>query len=267
MLLKERYVVVTGAASGIGLASAVRLAEEGAAVVVADINKPGADAVAERIRGSGGRALSFEVDIGDENRIKAMLAFAVAEFGGLTTLVNNAGPVTLLAAKDKDLVNLEADMWDTAMAVALRGPMLCCKYAVPLLLEQGGGSIINIASVAGKLGGHQLMTHQASKGGLLALTRAIATRHGRDGIRCNALLPGFIETPAYDKMPPIAREMYLRHTLSPRPGAPDDIAHMVVFLASDRAGYINGVELPIDGGYSCHEPATADFQALEAQSA
>lgn len=261
MLLKDQVAIVTGAASGIGKATAERMAEEGAAVLVADINKAGADAVTEGIRAAGGNAISFAIDIASEEQIKAMIAFTVEKFGKLTILHNNAGPVTLLATKDRDLVNLDADMWDQAMAVALRGPMLCCKHAVPHLIANGGGAIINTASVAGKLGGHYLMTHQSSKGGLLALTRAVATRHGKDGIRCNAILPGFIETPAYEKMPPVTRETLLRHTMSKRSGVPDDIAHLVVFLASDRGSYINGVEIPVDGGYSCHEPATADFMA------
>jgi NAD(P)-dependent dehydrogenase (short-subunit alcohol dehydrogenase family) len=261
MLLENQVAIITGAASGIGKATAQRMAEEGAAVVVADINKPGADAVADGIRKSGRNALSFEVDIAYEDQVKAMIGFAVEKFGRLTILHNNAGPVDLLAAKDRDLVNLEVEMWDRAMAVALRGPMLCCKHAVPIMVKQGAGAIINTASVAGKLGGHYLMTHQSSKGGLLALTRAIATRHGKDGIRCNAILPGFIETPAYEKMPKSTRETLLRHTMSKRAGIPDDVAYLVVFLASDKAGYINGVEIPVDGGYSCHEPSTADFMA------
>jgi NAD(P)-dependent dehydrogenase (short-subunit alcohol dehydrogenase family) len=262
MLLKNHVAVVTGAASGIGKACAQRMAEEGAAVVVADINKQGADEVAAGIRQQGNRAVAFEVDIADENQIRAMIATAVSEFGSLTILHNNAGPVDLLALKDRDLINLEAEMWDRAMAVALRGPMLCCKHAVPIMLKQGAGVIVNTASVSGKTGQHHLMTHQASKGGLLALTRAIATRHGKDGIRCNAVLPGFIQTPAYKNMPMNTRDAILRHTLTTRVGEPDDIAHLVVFLASDRAGFINGVEIPVDGGYSCHEPATADLRAM-----
>jgi NAD(P)-dependent dehydrogenase (short-subunit alcohol dehydrogenase family) len=264
MLLENQVAIITGAASGIGKATAERMAEEGAAVVVADINKPGADQVAEAIRQSGGKAMSFEVDISQEDQVKALVAFAIARFGSLTILHNNAGPVTLLATKDRDLINLDADMWDRAMAVALRGPMLCCKHAVPAMIRQGGGAIINTASVAGKLGGHYLITHQSSKGGLLALTRAVATRHGKDGIRCNAILPGFVATPAYDKMPKATGDTILRHTMSKRSGIPDDVAYLVVFLASERAAYINGVEIPVDGGYSCHEPATADFQAMEA---
>jgi NAD(P)-dependent dehydrogenase (short-subunit alcohol dehydrogenase family) len=263
MLLENHVAIVTGAASGIGKACAQRMAAEGAAVVVADINKKGADEVAAGIRQTGARALAFEVDIASEDLIRAMIATAVAEFGTLTILHNNAGPVDLLALKDRDLINLEADMWDRAMAVALRGPMLCCKHAVPVMLKRGFGVIINTASVSGKTGQHHLMTHQSSKGGLLALTRAIATRHGKDGIRCNAILPGFIETPAYKNMPMNMRDTILRHTLCTRGGVPDDIAHLAVFLASDRGSFINGVEIPVDGGYSCHEPATVDLRAME----
>jgi NAD(P)-dependent dehydrogenase (short-subunit alcohol dehydrogenase family) len=261
MLLKNDVAIVTGAASGIGKACAERMAQEGAAVVVADINKPGADEVAAGIRRSGGKALAFAVDVSQEDQVREMVRTAVAEFGSLTILHNNAGPVDLLAAKDRDLVNLEVEMWDRAMAVALRGPMICCKHAVPIMVKQGAGVILNTASVSGKTGQHHLMTHQSSKGGLLALTRAIATRHGKDGIRCNAILPGFIQTPAYEKMPKEMLDTIMRHTMVTRVGMPDDIAHLAVFLASKLAGFINGVEIPVDGGYSCHEPATADLRA------
>lgn len=261
-ILEGKVAIVTGAASGIGAATARRMAEAGASVVVADINVAGAEAVVADILASGGTAAVFEVDISDEAKVAAMMAFAVDRFGKLSILNNNAGPVALLAAHDHELVNLDADVWDRAFAVQLKGTMLCCKHAVPHLQRNGGGAIVNISSMAGKLGGHYLITHQSSKAGVLALTRAVATRHGKEGIRCNAILPGFIETPAYDKMPPATREVIMRHTMSPRGGIPDDVAHLTIFLASDKAAYINGVEIPVDGGYGCHEPSTADFMAI-----
>ncbi|KQT34601.1 hypothetical protein ASG29_00005 [Sphingomonas sp. Leaf412] len=191
-----------------------------------------------------------------------MMAFAVERFGFLSTVVNNAGPTALLASFDHELVNLDADLWDKAFSIQLKGTMLCCKHAVPHLQRNKGGAIVNISSMAAKLGGHMLITHQSSKAGVLALTRAVATRHGKEGIRCNAILPGFIETPAYDGMPATTREMFMRHIMAPRGGVPDDIAHMATFLASDRATFVNGTEIPVDGGYGCHDPATADFMAI-----
>lgn len=261
-VLEGRVAVVTGAASGIGAAIAGRMAEAGAQVVVADINVEGAEAIASSICERGGTAEVFGVDISDERRVSEMLSFAVERFGKLSVMVNNAGPVSLLAAHDHELVNLDADMWDKAFSVQLKGTMLCCKHSVPHLQRNAGGVIINISSMAGKLGGHMLITHQSSKAGVLALTRAVATRHGKQGIRCNAILPGFIETPAYDKMPPATRQTIMRHTMSPRGGVPDDIAYLATFLASDRASFINGAEIPVDGGYGCHEPATADYMAI-----
>jgi NAD(P)-dependent dehydrogenase (short-subunit alcohol dehydrogenase family) len=262
MLLENQVAIVTGGASGIGKACAERMAEQGAAVIVADINKKGAEEVAAGIRKLNRRALAVEVDVSQEEQVRAMIATAVSEFGSLDILHNNAGPTDLLALKDRDLVNLEVDMWDRAMSVALRGPMLSCKHAVPVMVKQGSGVILNTASVSGKMGQHHLMTHQSSKGALLALTRAIATRHGKDGIRCNAILPGFILTPAYKNMPMNMLDTILRHTMCTRIGEPDDIAHIAVFLASKLAAFINGVEIPVDGGYSCHEPATADLRAM-----
>jgi len=260
--LEGKVAIVTGAASGIGDAIARRMAEAGASVVVADINMEGANATVAAIRAAGGTAEVFECDISNEARVAEMMAFAVERFGKLSIMVNNAGPVALLAAHDHELVNLDGDIWDRAFSVQLKGTMLCCKHAVPHLQRNGGGAIINISSTAGKAGGHYLITHQSSKAGVLALTRAVATRHGKEGIRCNAILPGFIETPAYDKMPPATRKALLRHTMSPRGGIPDDIAYLATFLASDRAGYINGTEITVDGGYTCHEPVTADFMDM-----
>jgi NAD(P)-dependent dehydrogenase (short-subunit alcohol dehydrogenase family) len=261
-MLESKVAIVTGAASGIGAGTALRMAEEGARVVVADINMPGAESVVDAIRSAGGDAVAFQIDISDEAKVAAMMQFAVDTYGKLSVLNNNAGPVALLAAHDHELVNLDGDVWDKAFSIQLKGTMLCCKHAIPHLLRNGGGSIINISSTAGKLGGHYLITHQSSKAGVLALTRAVATRHGKDGIRCNAILPGFIDTPAFIGMPEGTRRTIMRHTMSPRGGVPDDIAFLTIFLGSDRSCYINGAEIPVDGGYSCHEPATADFMEM-----
>jgi NAD(P)-dependent dehydrogenase (short-subunit alcohol dehydrogenase family) len=263
MLLEKHVAIVTGSASGIGMATVDRMSEEGAAVVVADINQAGAEQVAADLRAKGRKASAFEIDVADEDRIKEMIAFAVSEFGTLTILHNNAGPNELLARLDNDLLNLDAEMWDRAMRVALRGAVLCSKYAIPVMLEkEGRGVIINTSSVSGIMGGHHRMTHQMSKAGLNALTKAIATAHGDQGIRCNAILPGMINTPAYDNMPPNMKEMLMTHTPSARGGLPDDIAYLAVFLASDRAGFINGTLIPVDGGLSCHEPATVDLRKM-----
>ena len=266
MLLKDKVAIVTGAASGIGAGTSIRMAEEGAAVIVADINFPGAQNIARQIVEAGGRAEPVENDISDEAGVKAMMEFAIEKFGSITTIMNNATPSVMLMDNDHDLLNLDSEMWDRAMAVALKGTMLCCKHVIPHMVRAGGGSIVNISSLAGRLGMHNLMTYQAAKAGIQALTRAIATRHGKEGVRCNAILPGFIETPAFAHMPPLARQTFMRHTMCTRGGRPDDIAYLAIFLSSDRAGYINGVEIPVDGGYSCHEPATADFMAMQAEA-
>lgn len=266
MLLKDKVAIVTGAASGIGAVTAIRMAEEGAAVIVADVNFAGAQTIARQIVEAGGRAEPSGTDISDEASVKAMMALAIDKFGSLTTLMNNATPSEMLSPNDRDLLNLDAGLWDRAMAVLLRGTMLCCKHAIPHMLRAGGGSIVNISSVAGKLGMHNFMTYQSAKAGCQALTRAIATRHGKEGIRCNAILPGIIDTPALGRKPAPARQTIMRHTMCTRGGKPDDVAYLAIFLSSDRAGYINGAEIPVDGGYSCHEPATADFLAMQAEA-
>jgi NAD(P)-dependent dehydrogenase (short-subunit alcohol dehydrogenase family) len=260
MLLENQVAIVTGSASGIGKACVTRMSEAGAAVVVADVNGSGATQVADDLRQLGRKAAAFEVDVADEAQVKAMIDFAQSEFGDLSILHNNAGPNDLLAKFDRDLVNLDADMWDRAMAVALRGVMLGSKHAVPVMVARGSGAIVNTSSVSGIRGQHHLLTHQASKAGINALTRAIATLHGKDGIRCNAILPGWIQNPA-KKVSAEREDVIMRHTMSSRVGEPDDIAHLAVFLCSDKASFINGQEIAVDGGYSCHEPATVDLRA------
>ena len=263
-LLQNKVAIVTGGASGIGATAAEVLAGEGAKVVVADINQEGALHQAQKIRQAGGKALGVMVDLRSEDSIKNMIAASVSSFDGLDILFNNAADTRLSSTRDSSVEHMDADVWDAIMHINLRGTMLTIKHAIPALRARGGGSIINTASGAGQAGADGISAYGTSKAGIIMLTKYVATQHGKEGIRCNALSPGLIITPStadtYAAGP--IGEMMLRHTLTPRLGAPEDVARAVVYLASDHAGYITGQCLNIDGGSLAHQPYWADVAAL-----
>ena len=219
--LTGKVAIVTGAASGIGRATALALAAEGAAVVLADLSGDGAERVAREITDAGGRALAQLTDVGDESSIAAMVEAAVKTFGGLDVLHNNAAATepTLLSG-DLELTSMDVAIWDRTLAINLRGPMLGCKHAIPRMLERGGGVIVNTSSAAALAGDLVRSAYGASKAGLDALTRYVATQYGKRGIRCNSIAPGVIATPALAaNVPPeqIARLRAQPPHAAPRP--------------------------------------------------
>jgi NAD(P)-dependent dehydrogenase (short-subunit alcohol dehydrogenase family) len=230
---------------------------------VDDIRGPEAQRVARAIGDEGGRALSIDADVSDEEQVAAMVAMAVRDFGRLDVLHNNAAltePTQF--AKDRAVADLELDTWERVMAVNLRGPMLGCKHAIPVMREQGGGSIVNMSSGSSQLGDFQLSAYAASKAGLHALTRSVATQYGRDGIRANTIVPGLILTPAADtNLTPEKRAMLAGNILLPYFGEPVDVGYLVLFLVSDEARYLTGQEFVINGGQTVHQPTYA--QELE----
>ena len=262
--LAGRVAIVTGAASGIGRATALRLAREGAAVLVADLNGEGAASVAKEIEAAGGRAAGFAVDVADEASVVAMIERAVKEFGGLDILHNNAAASDpVLMSRDGDITTLDLEVFDRTLAVNLRGPMLGCKHAIPRMLARGGGAIINTSSASGLVGDPVRTAYGASKAGLDSLTRYVATQYGKRGIRCNSIAPGVIATPALAaNVSPEMIAIYERSHLTPRLGRPEDIAAAVAFLASDDAAFITGQTLQVDGGLLAHHPAFGEFLRL-----
>ncbi|MGE0384943.1 MAG: SDR family NAD(P)-dependent oxidoreductase [Gammaproteobacteria bacterium] len=267
--LTGRCAVITGAATGIGAATARRLARDGAAVLVADINDAGAARTVEAIVAAGGRAAALHVDVAEEAMIVAMIETAARLYGGIDILFNNAaalGPDEI--QKDGPLTEQDAARWDRTMAVNLRGPMLACKYAIPRMIERGGGVIINTSSPAAVLAEINHCAYGASKAGLWQLTKHVATRYGRHGIRCNAIAPGaVIGENTRASLPPGYLERRARHTPAPRLGVPEDVASMVAFLVSDEAAYVNGIMVPVDGALLAHQPNFADeMDALERRS-
>lgn len=258
--LLHKVAIVTGAASGIGAATAAALAEAGASVVLADINLEGAQAQALRIDASGIRTAAAAVDLGEPASIQAMIEFAVARFGGLDILDNNAADTRLSATRDVGVEHTDIEVWDSLMRTNLRGTMLACKYAIPRMRQRGGGSIINMSSGSGLTGALSPTAYGVSKAGIIMLTQYVATQHGKEGIRCNALAPGLIVTPATSQhyAEGAFGAMMLRHHLTPRLGRPSDIAATVVFLASDDAAFITGQTICVDGGLLAHAPYYAD---------
>jgi NAD(P)-dependent dehydrogenase (short-subunit alcohol dehydrogenase family) len=259
--LDGKVAVVTGAASGIGAASARGVAAEGAHTVVADLDLDGAQAVAEEIRAAGGSATAVRVDLGDVDSVRAMVAAAADTYGGLDVLHNNAAATRLAAHRDLAVAEADPAVWDDTMRINLRGTMVAIQAAVPHMIARGGGSVINTSSGSGLSGDLRNPAYGASKAALINLTQYVATQYGKQGVRCNAIAPGFIVTPASAGSAHGAiREAMLRHHLTPRLGRPEDVAAAVVFLACDESAFITGHTLRVDGGLLSHQPYVADLR-------
>lgn len=261
--LAGRVAIVTGAAGGIGSATVRRLASEGARIVVADIDGDAAEAVAKSL---GDAAAAFAFDAEQVSEIEKLVAFAVDRFGRLDILHNNAAYVGADLAHDTDVTDIPLDLWDRTMAINVRAYFAGCRFAVPAMVKTGGGSIINMASGSAFVGDIARVAYGTSKGAVVSLTRYVATQHAAQGIRCNAIAPGLIMTPAFANSGQTDLTPFAKQILSPRVGEPDDIAAGVAYLASDEAAYITGTVLHIDGGLSIHQPYVADFQAMLASA-
>jgi NAD(P)-dependent dehydrogenase (short-subunit alcohol dehydrogenase family) len=257
--LDGKIAIITGAASGIGQATARRVAAEGARTVVADLNGAGASHVADAISAAGGEAIAVTADLGDIESVRAMVEAAVTAYGGLDILHNNAAATGLAATQDLPVSAADPAVWDTTMRVNLRGALVAIQAAVPHMIARGGGSVINTASGAGLAGDLGHPAYGASKAALVSLTRYVATEFGKQGIRCNAVSPGFIVIPGKPGREAVAATM-LRHSLTPRLGTPDDVAALAVFLASDESAFITGQDICVDGGMLAHQPYVADFR-------
>ena len=249
--LEGKVAIVTGAGSGIGEATARLMAHEGASVVVADIN----GTQAQRVAGEIG-SLAAHVDVSDESSVVRMVETAIEAYG-LDVLHNNATDSSTNAA-DTDIVTLDMALFDRVVAVNLKGMFLGCKHAIPPMLAHGGGSIINTASIEAFVGRGVRAAYAASKAGIVSLARSVASQYGSRGIRCNAVAPGLVLTPgALDHASPQQIEASLGIYPMPRLCRPEDVANVVVFLASDEAAYLNGTTVMVDGGATVYMPSTS----------
>ena len=244
MRLQGKVAIVTGAASGIGRAAALRFAQEGAKVVVADINVAGASACAEEIHRQGGTAFFVGTDVARDADLQAMIQAAVTTYGGLDILHNNAYWTEARTAEETTLEN-----WQRTLDVTLRAVWLASKYATPHMLARGGGVIINTASVHSIVGVPGYAAYQAAKGGVLSLTPALALELA-PSIRVVAILPGAIDTPAVRISSDLTVDKLLADIPMQRLGKPEEIAATAAFLASSDAAYITGTGIVVDGGYT-----------------
>lgn len=261
--LEGKIAIVTGGGGGIGSAVARRIVSEGGKVAIADVFEDSAKAAADPL---GDAALAVQFDAADPASIEAMVQATVDHFGGLDILHNNAAMTD--PAKhplDTTPVDIPIEIWDEIIDINLRGYLLGCKYAIPHMIARGGGSIINTASNSGVAGDLARVAYGASKGGIITLSKYVATQYGKQNIRCNSVSPGVVLTAALEATVPGLREVIQRHILTPEFGTPDDIAALVAFLASAESRYITGENISISGGGLSHQPHYADLLAMMEQ--
>jgi meso-butanediol dehydrogenase/(S,S)-butanediol dehydrogenase/diacetyl reductase len=250
--VKGKVAIVTGASSGIGRAAAERLAEEGASVVVSDVDEKLGKEVVRGIEKAGGKAVFVKTDVSKEADAKKLVAATVKAFGKVDVLVNNAGIRASGPVHETSLAD-----WEKIMGIDLRGVYLCSRFAIPEMLKKKDGSIINISSVSGVAGDYGMAAYNAAKGGVTNLTRNMALDYAKSGIRVNAVCPGSIRTPllesayhelGYDKATKSFNAAYPPGHI----GEARDVAHLILFLASDESRFISGANILIDGGITAH---------------
>ena len=258
--LAGRVAIITGGAGGIGSATATLMAGRGARVVIADINREAATALAGQV---GDAARAVFLDLEDEQSIRDMIGETVEAFGRLDILVNNAALLSPeIAESDHDIAGMSTGLWDRTFSVNCRGTMIATREALPHLLDAGGAIVNTVSNLA--LQGHLVQAaYSASKAAIIQMTRSVAATYGKDGVRCNAVAPGMTMTPALKAaFPAHVRKLVEDETLRDRLGEPDDIAEAIAFLASDAAANITGHVLVSDGGLASHVPGIAGFRSL-----
>ena len=247
MRLKGKVAIVTGGGSGIGEATALTFAKEGARVTVADVADSAGNNTVEQIRASGGEAVYVHTDVTSASKIKGVIRATIDNYGRLDVLFNNAGIAMRLGVAE-----LPEEDWDRCIAINLKGAYLGSKYAIPAMIANGGGSIINTASIYGIVGGLNRAAYVASKGGIVNLTRGMALDYANSNIRVNCICPGFTDTPLiknFVETPTKYKALVDQHPMG-RLAKPLDIAYGALYLASDESAFVTGIALPIDGGYT-----------------
>jgi len=246
MILEGQTAIVTGSGRGIGRALALGLAEAGANLVIADIDVPAAQSVCDEVQAAGREAIAVDADVTREDRVAEMVRLAVERFGRLNILINNAGIFPI-----RPLSQMTGEEWDRVMTINLKSVFLCCQAVVDPMRHQGGGRILNIASVSARVGAVGMSAYAASKGGVIAFTKSLARETAPLGITANAIAPGIIATEETARVfPAQALELYKAQVPLRRLGTPEDLVAFSVFLVSPGAAYITGQVYGIDGGYT-----------------
>lgn len=250
--LKDKVVIVTGAAAGIGRATALRFAAEGARVAMWDVSDGGAAELLQAIDGAGGSGRFQTVDVTSTEAVEAAVAEVAEAWGGVDVLINNAGIVRdaqLVKWRDGEVVSVMGDdLFDSVIAVNLRGVFLCARAVVPHMIRGGGGAILSASSVVGLYSNFGQTNYAATKAGVINMTKSWARELGKHGIRANAVAPGFVATEILQAMPPKVLDQLVGHTPLARMGKPEEIAEAYLWLASDAASFVTGTVLSVDGG-------------------
>ncbi|MCC6578894.1 MAG: glucose 1-dehydrogenase [Phycisphaeraceae bacterium] len=261
MTFHDQTAIITGAASGMGRASALRFAQDHARVVVADIDETGGRNTVEMIQSQGGTAIFVRTDVSDNASVSAMAQAALKTYGRIDILMNNAAATKLCNERDRAVHELDEAVWDKMIAVTLKSVYLCSKHCLPDMLARGKGAIINISSCDAVLPEAGFDSYTAAKGGVIALTKAMAVNYGKRGIRVNGISPGYVITevqlPWFTTNPAAVKAAESYH-LTQRLGRPEDVAEMAAYLASDRAAFITGTIIAVDGGYEMYKGTKAE---------
>jgi 3-oxoacyl-[acyl-carrier protein] reductase len=245
MRLKDRKAIVTGAGQGIGRSIALKMAHEGADVVIAEMNPDSGDKTKKEVEALGRKALFIAVDVADQRKVKGRMEEVLRRWGKIDILVNNAGfdrGATLLKVREED--------WDAILGVHLKGTLNCIQAVAPHMIENSYGKIINISSIYGKIGGVATISYSSAKAGMIGLTKSVARELGRYQINVNVVLPGLIFTPTIAKMAEKYQNMIIEATPLRRIGQPEEVANVVAFLASDEASFMTGAAVEVSGGWN-----------------
>ena len=262
--LKDKVAIVTGSTSGIGAAMARLFAKEGATVVICGRREKRGNALAQEIKKNGGKAMYHFLDLTQPETITALFADTREKLGKIDVLVNNAAAIGL---PDGSVEEVTPEMWDAIFQSDLRGAFIATREVLPYLKENGGGSIINIGSMASTGGDLGATAYSAAKAGVDMLTKSTATQYGKQNIRCNCVRPGLIVTPQNEaNVPQALKDIFLSNIMVNRYGCPEDIGNMCVYFASDESSYVTGQIINVDGGLNSHVPTVAQFRELNSRT-
>lgn len=245
---EDKVVIVTGAGSGIGRATALAFAQEGAKVIVSDINEQNGLMTVEAIKKENGEAYFITCDVSSEEQVKNLVSKTLEKYGRLDCAYNNAG----VEGSPSSTVECSTDNWDKTININLKGVWLCMKYEIPAMLKHGKGSIVNCSSIAGLVGFETIPAYVASKHGVIGLTETAALEFAKQNIRVNAVCPGAIHTPMLDRFTHSEEEVMAQQDPMGRVGKPEEIADSVLWLCSDKSSYITGQSIAVDGGWVAH---------------